>query len=176
MSEFSASMHILHSSEEDVIKLLENNEISGVVVGSSDSSVTLLADHDDFKQIQSLTSCITYEFAEDHGLMMRFTSQGETIGRLFFQWGEDLSFEISSKLETELAKHNLITQDKVFVLKQALMQANENDFDWENTYLMVDNFAQIFNLFAYDDLSYEYFNRHEEIYREQYPDLKVINN
>ncbi len=176
MSEFSSSIHILNSSEDDVITLLETNELSGIIIGSNDSTTTLLVEEDTFEEIQSRTSCITYLFAEDHGLVMSFISEGREIGGLSFQWGEDLSFEVSNKLEIELFKHKLIPQEKVFILKQALMQVDVTNFDWDTLYPTVTRFAELFELFAYDTLSWGYFNRHKEVYLEQYPHLIVINN
>jgi len=97
MSEFSHSLHVFGSSEEDITKALDSTQLPAAIVAVQAGVTTLVGGWDLAAPLSiGLRSILEYSYAEDHGFQLRLYGAGELVACFDCPFGEqfdDLDLE-----------------------------------------------------------------------------------
>lgn len=182
MSEFSGSIHILDMTQEEIKKLLNEEHIPAVLLGSNGRTISVLIpwDMNSHKLLHNRTKCIDYQYAEDHGVFIECYDHGTMSAYIRMPWGDNFCLEedeCKTGVTEEIAQ---VLSDNGFISAASIEQFTSlltgfNPDDWENREQFIDSLGEHLGLYGFRWLSYNYFiNDDRAVYEFNYPDLVVV--
>ena len=184
MSEFSDSLHIYNNSIDNVKSILTELNISSVIIGNNNKTITVIMDWEDKLKIRSKFKVLDYSYGEDHGLWLRFYNKNtKEFARIEFSWDDPEVMgltpdQMGEPVITENYADILEKEDIISFENKSELIKTINNFDkmkWELRENFVDNIGTILNLFCFKWLSFDGFLPNVESYKMQYPNIIIIN-
>ncbi len=180
MSEFSESIHIYNDTIENVKKILEELEISSVILGRNNKTITVIMSHEDKKKIYSRFDVLDYIYGEDHGIRISVYSHSYK-NDICIEMNWDIPVDMGLNQEAppslvfspdfgkKLAEKNIILIENISIFENII---KSNRSDWGDEESLVEKLSKILGLYSYSWLSFDYFLSDEDSY--QYDNSELI--
>lgn len=176
MSSLSMCQHILDTSEEQIISILNNNEIPGIIIGKTDTGITIVVEPEDSEIFQNETTSLSMAYFGDAGFILAIMHRGEKVASLHYMWEEELLFQLSEGFVDNMFRFSILPDEKIEPLKKILHEVNRHSFEPDDVNNFIDEITKLYGFAGYEYLDYGFISRHIEDFREQYPGMKFIDD
>lgn len=175
MSSFTMCQHVLNSSVEEITALLKRCEIPGIIVGKTETGITLVVEPEDSEIIQGETCCISMTYFEDAGFVLTVADRGEELGSIHYMWEGELLFQLSDNFVENMVSSHILPKDKIEKLKIVLANVNQSSFEPDDINSFIDDITSLYGFVGYEYLSYDFLCRHADDFGDQYSELTFID-
>lgn len=175
MSSLTMCQHIFNSSEQEITTLLEKLGIPGIIIGKTETGITLVVEPEDSELIQQEVLCASMVYFGDAGFVLIVVDHGNEVGAVHYMWEAELQFHLSDNFAEKMVLANIIPESKIEQLETILAGANRHSFEPDDVNRFIDDITSLYGFAGYEYLSYDFLCSHEEDFKEQYPEMKFID-